>query len=61
LLPSLPVETYNLEAVRVHAHLAVEAMAKGRPRSACDMMIAATAAATTASCSRPMPRPGSTS
>jgi len=46
LLSSLPVEPYNLDVARVHAHLAVEAMAKGRPRSAYDMMIAATAAAT---------------
>jgi len=29
----------------VHARLAVEAMSKGRPRSAYDMMIASTAAA----------------
>jgi tRNA(fMet)-specific endonuclease VapC len=46
LLSSLPVEPYNLGVARVHAKLAVEAMAKGRPRSAYDMMIAATAAAT---------------
>lgn len=31
---------------RVHARLAVAAMTRGRPRSAHDMMIAATAAAT---------------
>jgi tRNA(fMet)-specific endonuclease VapC len=46
LLSSLPIETYNLDVARVHAQLAVEAMSKGRPRSAYDMMIAATAAAT---------------
>jgi tRNA(fMet)-specific endonuclease VapC len=46
LLSSLPIETYNLNLARVHAHLAVEAMSKGRPRSAYDMMIAATATAT---------------
>jgi tRNA(fMet)-specific endonuclease VapC len=46
LLSSLPIETYSLDVARVHARLAVEAMAKGRPRSAYDMMIAATAAAT---------------
>jgi tRNA(fMet)-specific endonuclease VapC len=46
LLSSLPIETYNLNVARVHAQLAVEAMSKGRPRSAYDMMIAATAAAT---------------
>jgi tRNA(fMet)-specific endonuclease VapC len=46
LLSSLPVEAYDLGVARVHARLAVEAMSKGRPRSAYDMMIAATAAAT---------------
>lgn len=46
ILSSLPVEAYNVSAARVHARLAVEAMAKGRPRSANDTMIAATAAAT---------------
>lgn len=43
ILSSLPVEPYNVGVARVHARLA---MAKGRPRSANDMMIAATAAAT---------------
>jgi tRNA(fMet)-specific endonuclease VapC len=46
LLSSLPIEAYDLGVARVHARLAVEAMSKGRPRSAYDMMIAATAAAT---------------
>jgi tRNA(fMet)-specific endonuclease VapC len=46
ILSSLPVEPYNVGVARVHARLAVEAMAKGRPRSANDMMIAATAATT---------------
>lgn len=46
LLGSLPIETYGLEAARVHARLAVEAMKPGATRSAYDMMIAATAAAT---------------
>jgi tRNA(fMet)-specific endonuclease VapC len=46
LLSSLPIEVYNLSVARVHARLAVEALSKGRPRSAYDMMIAATAAAT---------------
>jgi tRNA(fMet)-specific endonuclease VapC len=46
LLSSLPIETYDLKVARVHARLAVEAMTTGRPRSAHDMMIAATAAAT---------------
>jgi tRNA(fMet)-specific endonuclease VapC len=46
ILSSLPVEPYTIGVARVHARLAVAAMAKGRPRSASDMMIAATAAAT---------------
>jgi len=46
ILSSLPIEPYHLGVARVHARLAVEAMASGRPRSAHDMMIAATAAAT---------------
>jgi tRNA(fMet)-specific endonuclease VapC len=45
LLSSLPIEAYSLSVARVHARLAVEAMSKGRPRSAYDMMIASTAAA----------------
>src|SRR3984957_19535514 len=46
ILSSLPVERYNVGIARVHARLAVEAMAKGRARSANDMIIAATAAST---------------
>jgi tRNA(fMet)-specific endonuclease VapC len=46
ILSSLPIEPYNVGVARVHARLAVAAMARGRPRSANDMMIAATAAAT---------------
>ncbi|HEY2518975.1 MAG TPA: PIN domain-containing protein [Streptosporangiaceae bacterium] len=46
LLSSLSIEPYDLAVARIHAQLAVEAMSKGRPRSAYDMMIAATAAAT---------------
>lgn len=46
ILSSLPIEPYNVGIARVHARLAVEAMAKGRARSASDMMIAATAAST---------------
>jgi tRNA(fMet)-specific endonuclease VapC len=46
ILSSLPVEPYTIGIARVHARLAVAAMASGRPRSANDMMIAATAAAT---------------
>ena len=45
-MSSLPVEPYSVGVARVHARLAVMAMAKGRPRSANDLMIAATAAAT---------------
>lgn len=46
VLASLPIEDYTLGVARVHARLAVEAMSKGKPRSAYDMIIAATAAAT---------------
>jgi tRNA(fMet)-specific endonuclease VapC len=46
ILSSLPIEPYTLGVARVHARLAVAAMASGRPRSANDMTIAATAAAT---------------
>ena len=46
IMSSLPVEPYTVGIARVHARLAVAAMATGRPRSANDMMIAATAAAT---------------
>jgi tRNA(fMet)-specific endonuclease VapC len=46
LLASLPIENYALGVARVHARLAVQAMKTGTARSAHDMMIAATAAAT---------------
>ena len=46
ILSSLPIEPYNLGVARVHARLAVATMASGRSRSANDMAIAATAAAT---------------
>jgi tRNA(fMet)-specific endonuclease VapC len=46
LLGSLPIESYGLGVARVHARLAVEAMRAGKVRSAHDMIIAATAAAT---------------
>lgn len=46
LLGALPIEPYQLGVARVHARLVVEAMSQGRPRSAYDMIIAATAAAT---------------
>jgi tRNA(fMet)-specific endonuclease VapC len=46
VLASLPIEDYTLSVARIHARLAVEAMSKGKKRSAYDLMIAATAAAT---------------
>lgn len=46
LLSGLPIEAYNLGVARVQARLVVEAMSEGKPRSAYDMMIASTAAAT---------------
>ena len=46
VLASLPIEDYTLAVARIHARLAVEAMSKGKKRSAYDLMIAATAAAT---------------
>jgi tRNA(fMet)-specific endonuclease VapC len=45
VLASLPIEDYTLAVARIHARLAAEAMSKGK-RSAYDLMIAATAAAT---------------
>jgi tRNA(fMet)-specific endonuclease VapC len=46
VLAILPIEDYTLAVARIHARLAVEAMSKGKKRSAYDLMIAATAAAT---------------
>jgi tRNA(fMet)-specific endonuclease VapC len=46
VLASLPIEDYSLAVARIHARLAVQAMSAGKPRSAYDLMIAATAAAT---------------
>ncbi len=46
VLASLPIEEYTLAVARIHARLAVEAMSKGKPRSAYDIMTAATAVAT---------------
>jgi tRNA(fMet)-specific endonuclease VapC len=46
VLASLPIEDYTLSVARIHARLAVEALSKGKQRSAYDLMIAATAAAT---------------
>jgi tRNA(fMet)-specific endonuclease VapC len=45
ILSSVPVVDYTLEIARVHARLAVRAMSLGKPRSAHDMIVAATAAA----------------
>jgi tRNA(fMet)-specific endonuclease VapC len=45
ILASIPVVDYNLEVARAHARLAVHAMGLGKPRSAYDMIVAATAAA----------------
>jgi tRNA(fMet)-specific endonuclease VapC len=46
ILSSMAIENYNLAVARVHARLAVHAMTAGKPRSAHDMIIVATAAAT---------------
>jgi len=46
VLASLPIEDYTIAVARIHARLAVQAMSTGKQRSAYDMMIAATAAAT---------------
>jgi tRNA(fMet)-specific endonuclease VapC len=46
VLASLPIEDYTLSVARIHARLAVQAMSTGKQRSAYDLMIAATAAAT---------------
>ena len=45
VLASLPIEDHTLAVARIHARLAVEAISKGTKRSAYDLMIAATAAA----------------
>jgi tRNA(fMet)-specific endonuclease VapC len=41
----VPIVDYTLEVARVHARLAVQALSGGRPRSAYDMIVAATAVA----------------
>jgi tRNA(fMet)-specific endonuclease VapC len=46
VLASLPIEDYTIAVARIHAQLAGQAMSTGKPRSAYDLMIAATAAAT---------------
>jgi tRNA(fMet)-specific endonuclease VapC len=45
VLSSVPVIDYTLDVARVHARLAVQAMSLGKPRSAYDMIVAATAVA----------------
>jgi tRNA(fMet)-specific endonuclease VapC len=46
MLASLPIEDYTITVASIHARLAVQAMSTGKQRSAYDLMIAATAAAT---------------
>jgi tRNA(fMet)-specific endonuclease VapC len=46
VLASLPIEDYTIAVARIHARLAVQTMSTGKQRSAYDLMIAATAAAT---------------
>jgi tRNA(fMet)-specific endonuclease VapC len=46
VLASLPIEDYTLAVARIHARLVAEASSKGKQTSAYDLMIAATAAAT---------------
>lgn len=46
VLASLPIEDYTLAVARIHARLAAQALSTGKPRSAYDLMMAATAAAT---------------
>lgn len=45
ILASVPVVDYTVDVARVHARLAVQAMRLGKPRSAFDMIVAATAVA----------------
>jgi len=45
VLSSVPIVDYTLDVARTHARLAAQAMSLGKPRSAYDMMIAATAVA----------------
>jgi tRNA(fMet)-specific endonuclease VapC len=46
VLASLPIEDYTIAVARIHARLVVQALSAGKQRSAYDLMIAATAAAT---------------
>jgi tRNA(fMet)-specific endonuclease VapC len=45
VLASVPIVDYTLDVARTHARLAVQAMHRGRPRPAYDMIVAATAVA----------------
>lgn len=45
VLSSVPIVDYTLDVARAHARLSVQAMSLGRPRSAYDMIVAATAVA----------------
>lgn len=45
ILSSVPIVDYSLDVARIHARLAVQAVNIGRPRSAYDMIVAATAVA----------------
>jgi tRNA(fMet)-specific endonuclease VapC len=45
VLASVPIVDYTLDVARTHARLAVQAMDRGRPRPAYDMIVAATAVA----------------
>jgi tRNA(fMet)-specific endonuclease VapC len=46
LIAVLPVEDYTIDVARVHARLLAHVRISGKPRSAYDLMIAATASAT---------------
>jgi tRNA(fMet)-specific endonuclease VapC len=45
LVESIPIELYDLRVARAHAALLAETEAKGRPRGAHDLIVAATARA----------------
>jgi tRNA(fMet)-specific endonuclease VapC len=45
IIASVPVEDYDMEVARSHAHLLADARRSGRPRGAHDLVIAATALA----------------
>jgi tRNA(fMet)-specific endonuclease VapC len=45
ILASVPIVDYTLDVARIHARLTTQAMNLGKPRSAYDMIVAATAVA----------------